>query len=78
MNKYFIITSNRIGTEGDLTFNGTSFISDPNGNVLAKASVDKEDVKIIEFDPHQSRDKFVTPRNHAYDDRHPDLYKGLL
>jgi len=78
MNRLFIITSNRIGTERDLTFNGTSFISDPNGNVLVKASEDFEEVKIIEFDPLQSRNKFITPRNHAFDDRHPDLYNELI
>lgn len=78
MNKYFIITSNRIGTERELTFNGTSFISDPKGDVLIKASEDREEVTIIEFDPLESRDKFVTPRNHAFNDRHPSLYKGLL
>jgi predicted amidohydrolase len=78
MNKLFIITANRIGTEGDLTFNGKSFICDPNGNVLVRANEDREEVKIIEFDPLLARDKFVTPRNHAYNDRHPDLYKGLL
>ena len=78
MNRLFIITSNRIGTEWDLTFNGNSCICDPKGEVLVKASPDKEEVKIIEFDPLQSRDKFITPRNHAFNDRHPELYKGLL
>lgn len=78
MNKLFIITSNRIGTERDLTFNGNSFISDPKGNVLIRANEMNEEVKIIEFDPLEARDKYVTPRNHAYNDRHPDLYKGLL
>ncbi len=78
MNKLFVITSNRIGTERGLRFNGTSFITDPQGDVLIKASENKEEVNIIEFDPLQSRDKYVTPRNHAYNDRHPDLYSGLL
>jgi len=78
MNKFFVITSNRIGTERDLTFNGNSFISDPKGTVLTRANEMNEEVKIIEFDPLEARDKFVTPRNHAYNDRHPNLYKGLL
>lgn len=77
MNRVFIITSNRIGTEKDLTFNGQSFICDPNGHVLNKAGVDQEEVGMVSIDPIKAQDKFVTPRNHAYEDRHPDLYKGL-
>lgn len=78
MNKLFIITSNRIGTENNLTFNGQSFICDPNGNVLCKASENKEEIQIIDIDPAQARNKFVTARNHAFKDRHPELYEGLL
>ncbi len=78
MNKVFIITSNRIGTENDLTFNGTSFIVNPDAEVILKASVDKEEVGMIEIDPQLARNKFVTSRNHAFNDRHPGLYKGLV
>jgi predicted amidohydrolase len=78
MNKIFVITSNRIGTESNLTFNGTSFVCNPNGDVISKASTDKEELGMLEIDPILARNKFVTSRNHAYNDRHPELYKDLL
>ncbi len=42
MNKVYTITANRIGTEGDLTFNGNSMIISPSGDVIAKASTEKD------------------------------------
>jgi predicted amidohydrolase len=78
MNRMFVITSNRTGTEGNLTFNGTSFVCNPNGDVISKASTDKEELGVVEIDTMLARNKFVTSRNHAYNDRHPDLYEGLL
>lgn len=78
MNRLFIITSNRIGSEKDLTFNGNSFISNPDGDVLVKSSENQEEVQIITIDPLRSRNKMVTFRNHAFNDRQPELYKELL
>ncbi len=78
MNRFFVITSNRIGTEKELTFNGNSFICNPQGEVLTKASLDEEEIKIISVDPQEALDKFITPRNHAFNDRRPEIYNGLL
>ena len=36
-NRVFIATANRVGTEGELTFTGTSLIADPGGRVLSQA-----------------------------------------
>ena len=74
MNKIFIITSNRIGTEGDLTFNGSTMILDPNGDVLVKASTDKTEVVQYEIDPFLAHNKMITPMNHVFDDRRPEQY----
>lgn len=49
-NGVFVVSVNRIGTEGDITFWGQSFISDPFGNVLYKASSDKEEVVVVDCD----------------------------
>jgi N-carbamoylputrescine amidase len=44
----FVVAVNRVGFEGDLEFWGASFVSDPNGNVLARASHDREETLIVE------------------------------
>lgn len=78
MNKYFIITANRIGTEGEFTFNGNSFVSNPNADIIDKASEIEEEVRIVEFDPKDSHDKMINSRNHALEDRQPHLYKEII
>lgn len=42
-NNIFVAAVNRVGIEGNLKFWGTSFVSDPYGRVLAKASSDREE-----------------------------------
>lgn len=52
-NGTFMVVPNRYGFEGSLTFYGSSFISDPYGRVLAKASRDQDEVLIAELDLDQ-------------------------
>jgi N-carbamoylputrescine amidase len=47
-NGVFVATPNRVGREDHLQFWGASFVSDPYGNVLARASHDKEETLIVE------------------------------
>lgn len=75
MNRVFILTANRIGTEDDLTFCGRSIAYAPDGAVLMEAGRTDEGVFTVEFDPLLARDKMVTVRNHAFNDRRPDQYK---
>jgi len=49
-NNVFVAAINRTGTEDNLNFWGTSFVSDPYGRVLAKASTDKEENLIVKID----------------------------
>lgn len=49
-NNIFVAAINRIGLEEELRFWGTSFVSDPYGRVLAKASTDKEEIMIVPID----------------------------
>jgi predicted amidohydrolase len=74
INGIFVITSNRIGVEGDLKFTGGSLIADPNGNLIAEASADQEETKIVEIDIKMARNKMITPKNHLLNDRRPELY----
>lgn len=76
-NRIFVVTANRIGTEGDLTFTGLSTIADPTGKVLHQALPEKEEVGLIDIDLVQARDKNVTVRNHIFADRRPEEYVFL-
>ncbi len=49
-NGCFVVAINRVGTEDDLKFWGTSFVCDPGGEVIAEASTDKEEVLVVECD----------------------------
>lgn len=49
-NGVFIAAPNRVGREGALQFWGGSFVSDPNGNLLAKASHDNEEILLAQCD----------------------------
>ena len=72
-NSVFAITANRIGYEKrsdeELTFIGTSQILGTKGEILYRASPDKEEVVVVEIDPNNARDKQITPVNHLFNDR---------
>jgi N-carbamoylputrescine amidase len=53
MSNTFVIAVNRIGTEDDLQFYGSSFISTPTGEILAQAPRDKSTVLVAELDFNQ-------------------------
>ncbi len=74
MNRVFIITANRIGTEGDLTFNGSSTVLDVRGEVMAKGPADEADIIFARIEPEQAHDKMITPMNHVFNDRRPEHY----
>ncbi len=78
INRVFVVTANRVGTEGALTFTGRSLIADPQGELLAEAPATGEHVGPSEVDVRQARDKQVTARNHLFNDRRPAEYADLL
>ncbi|HCD32986.1 MAG TPA: acyltransferase [Phycisphaerales bacterium] len=49
-NGCFVAAINRIGTEGDITFWGSSFVADPGGQIIAQASEDQEEIIIVDID----------------------------
>ncbi|NLU67835.1 carbon-nitrogen hydrolase [Streptomyces sp. HNM0574] len=55
-NATFMVVPNRIGTEGTLTFYGSSFIVDPYGRVLAQAPRDEAAVLVADLDLDARRD----------------------
>jgi predicted amidohydrolase len=78
MNRCFVITANRTGTERDLTFTGRSLIASPTGDVLREAPALESHVDSADLDLEAARDKQITPLNHLIQDRRPDQYGDLL
>lgn len=74
INRIFIATANRIGTEKDLTFTGQSVITNPKGELIAKAGAEEE-ILILDIDPKLARNKMITPMNDAFKDRRSDIYE---
>ena len=74
-NGVFVAAANRTGREGQLEFWGASFVADPNGNVLARASHDKEETLLVEC----NFDKIDFVRTHwpFLRDRRIDAYGDL-
>ena len=75
-NGVFVCACNRIGTEGEVTFWGGSFVVDPAGVVLAEASTDREEALVVELDLSKiERQRRGWP---FLRDRRVDAYAGLL
>ena len=74
-NGLFVAVVNRVGHEGKLTFWGQSFVADPFGRIIAKASADKEEVLVVECDLSKIDE---TRQNWPFlRDRRIDAYDGL-
>lgn len=74
-NGVFLAAVNRVGVEGALTFWGQSFVCDPFGRILAKASADKEEILIADCDLSRIEE---TRRNWPFlRDRRIEAYQGL-
>ena len=75
-NGTFMVAVNRIGTEGPITFYGSSFISDPYGRILVQAPRDRPAVILADLDLDQRRDWLeLFP---FLDTRRPDAYGPLV
>lgn len=77
-NSYYVITSNRTGVERDLHFTGESLIAAPDGRLLAQSDSDSEEIRIVDLNLSDARDKMITPKNDLIADRKPEMYGGLL
>jgi predicted amidohydrolase len=77
-NRVFSITANRIGEEvrGGFhnMFTGRSQIVSPKGNILFRASENKEEVCLADINYRESEDKAVNSKNNLWSDRRPEYY----
>ncbi len=55
-NGCYVAATNRVGREGRTEFWGQSFVSDPYGEIVAKASPDKEEVLLADCDLARQRE----------------------
>jgi predicted amidohydrolase len=77
-NRVFAITANRWGEEpgpdGPLAFRGESMIVAPTGDELTVGPPAADQVAIVSIDPADADQKLLTPENHVFADRRPELY----
>ena len=74
-NGVFVVVVNRVGHEGKLNFWGQSFVADPFGRLVAKASAEKEEVLVVACEVDKIEE---TRQNWPFlRDRRIDAYGGL-
>jgi N-carbamoylputrescine amidase len=74
-NGVYVVVVNRVGREGKLNFWGQSFVADPFGRIIAKASANKEEVLVVDCDLDQIEE---TRQNWPFlRDRRIDFYTPL-
>ncbi len=71
-NGYFAALCNRVGVEDHLTFAGESFITDPDGRVVARGKLLEEDLVLADLD--LARCEESSARRLFLRDRRPELY----
>ncbi len=74
-NSLYVATVNRTGREGKMQFYGQSFVSDPFGKILKRASKDKEEVMVAKLD--LERNTFFAEGWGFLRNRRPDTYKNM-
>ena len=71
-----VVAANRIGTETDMTFYGSSFVCDAHGNKLAELGRDVPGIALADLDLEKIRR--VRASMGFFRDRRPELYKPLV
>jgi N-carbamoylputrescine amidase len=75
-NGCFLAAVNRTGVEGETEFWGQSFVADPYGRIVAKASADKEEILAVDLDFGQIESfRRIWP---FFRDRRTDAYRDIL
>lgn len=75
-NGIFIAAVNRVGTENDVTFYGSSFVCGPDGHILARARRDSTEALIADLDPSAITNwRWHFPLLHQ---RRPSVYEKIL
>ncbi len=74
-NGYFMALANRVGIDGQLEFGGGSYVTGPDGRVLAQSPFGQEDILLCDIDLSKCADSHA--KKLFLRDRRPDVYAGL-
>ncbi len=74
-NSLYVAAVNRVGTEEKMKFFGQSFVADPFGKILKRASSETEEVLVQKLD--LTRNKFFEEGWGFLRNRRPDTYKAI-
>ncbi len=75
-NGYFTALCNRVGKEDSVEFEGKSFVTAPDGSVIAQAKAGVDDILYAEID--LAKVATSNARQHFLVDRRPELYSDWL
>lgn len=73
-NMVHAVTADRVGVERGLRFMGQSQVVDTKGRLIYRASRGKEEAKVFEFNPRESRNKRLNNYNDLLRDRNKKAY----
>ena len=73
-NQSYVVLSNRVGTDGGVTFCGSSAIIDPYGVTVAAASADREE--LIQAEVSDEVLRTVRERMPIFEHRRPEVYRA--
>lgn len=79
-NKVFAVTANRIGFEQrsgkeKLVYIGKSQITSPKGEIIHRAKNNREELKIVEININEARNKNLNQYNNLFCDRRKEFYE---
>ncbi|MBA8795871.1 putative amidohydrolase [Friedmanniella endophytica] len=77
-NRIWMVVADRTGVERGQHWVGGSMVCDPLGAIVTEPVLGREGWLVADLDLARARDKTVTSRNHAFGDRRPELYGGIL
>jgi predicted amidohydrolase len=82
-NSIFLIAANRVGEERGTHYLGRSVIAGPDGEILAEAGVEGEEILCVQIEPERSdlKQRIFAPGEyelHLFDDRRPELYRSIV
>lgn len=82
-NSIFLVAANRVGEERGTRYLGRSVIVGPDGEMLAEADAESEEILCAEIDPDRSdlKQRIFVPGEYElylFDDRRPELYRPII
>jgi len=75
-NGYFTALCNRVGCEDCVTFEGKSFVTGPDGRILAQAPAEEDAILFCTIDLDEIGQSHA--RRHFLPDRQPDQYRAIV